>query len=86
MASPFGSVAAGAGFGRLNQGDHGAGATGLFPVPMAVLMPFAVAVIMVMVVAVIMTVVMPVRVLVAGAGFSTTFAHFAHLLLLDALF
>ena len=49
--------------------------------PFAVVMPFAVAVIMIMDVAMIVTVVMPVRVLVAGAGFSATFAHFARLLL-----
>ena len=41
---------------------------------------FAVAVVVLMVVAVAVVVIMPVRVLMAGSGFSATFAHFARLL------
>jgi len=66
----------------LNQGDQGAGLAGLVPVPLAVVVPFAVAVIMIMAMLMVMAVVviMPVRVLMAGSGFSATFAHFARLL------
>lgn len=55
---------------------------GLVPVPLAVVVPFAVAVIMMMAMLVLVAVVviMPVRVLMAGAGFSATFAHFVRLL------